>query len=97
MWDIERGFYFRPEAGGLLWSPCDEVDQDACSALPDPEAPRWLAEKLIDAVPRAASLSVGRHWAGHRTFTPDGRFLQKPYAGSELGQAIQRLLAEEVP
>lgn len=78
VWDLETSFYFRPEAGGLLWSPCDECAQEPCSALPDPAAPRWLAEKLEHAVPAAAGLSVGQHWAGHRTFTPDGRFLLGP-------------------
>ncbi|MEM7167494.1 MAG: FAD-dependent oxidoreductase [Planctomycetota bacterium] len=78
VWDLARGYYFRPEAGGLLWSPCDEFPQAACSALPDPAAPRWLAEKLERAMPRAATLQVGQHWAGHRTFAPDGCFLLGP-------------------
>ncbi len=78
VWDIEAGFYFRPESSGLLWSPCDESADRAGSCVADPEAAQWLAEKVTGRLPRALELATTRSWAGHRTFAPDGRFLLGP-------------------
>src|SRR3546814_894807 len=31
----DESFYFKPDAGRLLLSPCDETDSDPCDAQPD--------------------------------------------------------------
>ena len=75
VWDVTRQVYFRPEAPGLLLSPCDETEQPPGDAAVDDSALALLAEKLNQAFPRLADLPIQRTWAGHRTLTPDGRFV----------------------
>lgn len=75
VWDVTHGFYFRPEGGGLLMSPCDETPHAAGHAAADPEAAVMLGEKLGRFMPRLSDLRVRRMWAGLRTLTPDGNFV----------------------
>jgi D-arginine dehydrogenase len=75
VWDVTRQVYFRPEAPGLLLSPCDETEQPPGDAVVDDAALALLAEKLDQAFPRLADLPIQRTWAGQRTLTPDGRFV----------------------
>ncbi len=75
VWDITHEFYFRPESGGLLFSPCDEVEFSPCDVSADPAAKLELAEKLMLYAPRLAEFPVVKTWAGLRTLTPDGRFV----------------------
>jgi D-arginine dehydrogenase len=74
-WDVSRQVYFRPEPPGLLLSPCDEVEAPPGDLTTDDSALALLAEKLEEAFPRLGDLPVQRTWAGHRTLTPDGRFI----------------------
>ncbi len=71
--------YVRPESGGLLLSPCDEraVAPDACERE---AAEAWdlAAARLGRWFPALASAPVRSHWAGGRTFAPDGRFVLGP-------------------
>jgi len=63
-------FYMLPEAGLLLVSPVDEVDDDPCDAQPDDYDIAFAADRLE----HYTSLKVTRiahRWAGLRTFTPD--------------------------
>ncbi len=75
VWDITHEFYFRPESGGLLFSPCDESEFPPCDAPADPVAKSELAEKLTLHAPALTDYPVVRTWAGLRTLTPDGRFV----------------------
>ena len=75
VWDVTRQVYFRPEVPGLLLSPCDETEEPPGDAAVDDSALVLLAEKLEQAFPRLADLPIQRTWAGHRTLTPDGRFV----------------------
>lgn len=68
--DIDETFYFKPESGGLLISPCDETPTPPCDARPE-EADIASAIARVGA---AADLSIRRlvnKWAGLRTFAPD--------------------------
>jgi D-arginine dehydrogenase len=68
--DAEEAFYFKPDAGKLLLSPCDETPSPACDAQPD-EMDVAIA---IDRVESATTLQirhVARKWAGLRSFAPD--------------------------
>ncbi len=75
VWDITHEFYFRPESGGLLFSPCDETEFPPCDVPADPSARLELAEKLTLHAPSLTDYPVVKIWAGLRTLTPDGRFV----------------------
>ncbi len=78
-WDISTEVYFRPEEGGLLFSPCDEAEPgDKRSDAADPAARELLETKLARQFPRFAGLRMRRGWSGLRTLTPDGRFVIGP-------------------
>ncbi|MFH1857784.1 MAG: FAD-dependent oxidoreductase [Candidatus Omnitrophota bacterium] len=74
VWDTTHGVYFRPEEGGLVFSPCD---QDLFPAGRYP-ADRALALKRLRRrlahFPRFPKVSIKRTWAGLRTFSPDDHF-----------------------
>jgi D-arginine dehydrogenase len=68
--DAGEAFYFKPEAGRILASPCDETDQPPSDAQPE-ELDVAIA---VDRVERATTLNVGRithRWAGLRCFLAD--------------------------
>ncbi|MFQ5896464.1 MAG: NAD(P)/FAD-dependent oxidoreductase, partial [Nitrospinota bacterium] len=75
VWDVDDSHYFRPEAGGLLLSACDEEEHPP--SLPDVEAAmaEVLREKLRRKVPRLQWLRFEASWACLRTLTPDDRFV----------------------
>jgi len=63
-------FYMLPEAGRLLVSPVDEVEDDPCDAQPDDYDIAYAADRLE----HYTTLKVARiahRWAGLRTFTSD--------------------------
>ena len=63
-------FYMLPEAGQLLASPVDEIDDDPCDAQPDEYAVALAADRLQ----HYTSLPVARiahRWAGLRSFVAD--------------------------
>lgn len=75
VWDVAHEFYFRPESGGLLLSPCDEEEFAPCDAPANPGVQAFLAEKLQKFAPRLLEFAIQTAWAGLRTLTPDGRFV----------------------
>jgi glycine/D-amino acid oxidase-like deaminating enzyme len=78
VWDFSHGLYFRPEAPGLLLSPCDTSEVGPGDVPVDARALELLAEKIARWMPRLAHVSVSAVWAGARTFTPDDNFLIGP-------------------
>lgn len=77
VWDVSRGFYFRPEGDGLLMCACDGTPWEP--PLPDepttnPEQRERLAERFSTDVPGLVAARPKRHWAGLRVLTDDGRF-----------------------
>jgi len=72
VWDVASPWYFRPETGGLLLSPCDEDELEPCDCREDERVIQWGVEKFVRLVPGLADLRVSRSWAGLRTLTPDG-------------------------
>ncbi|MDJ0973738.1 MAG: FAD-dependent oxidoreductase [Planctomycetota bacterium] len=71
VWDLDAGYYFRPESGGLLLSACDETPWSPGEPDVDPEALELLAEKLARHQPSLADVEILRTWVGQRTFAPD--------------------------
>ena len=78
LWNEEHQVYLRPEAGGLLLSPCDETLSPPGIPPTTLDAAEQLALKLQQAFPTNVNLPVARSWAGLRTFTPDRRFVIGP-------------------
>jgi glycine/D-amino acid oxidase-like deaminating enzyme len=73
VWVEDAAFYFRPESGALLLSPCDETPAPAGDPPTDPAAGELLAEKIARRAPGLADLEIARSWACLRTFAPDRR------------------------
>ncbi len=68
--DAEEQFYFKPEAGLLLLSPCDETPAPPCDVQPD-DTDVAIA---VDRFERATTFEVRqvrRQWAGLRSFVQD--------------------------
>ncbi len=65
-----RDFYMLPEAGRILVSPADEVDDAPCDAQPDDYDIALAADRLEHYTTLSVSRIVHR-WAGLRTFTAD--------------------------
>jgi D-arginine dehydrogenase len=68
--DIGEQFYFKPESGRILISPCDETPMPPSDVQPD----ELDIARAIDRVQRAARIPVPsllKKWAGLRTFAPD--------------------------
>ena len=79
IWDISTEVYFRPEEGGLLFSPCDEGEPgEKSSDAVDPRAYEALRGKLRQRFPSLDGLPIARSWSGLRTLTADGRFVIGP-------------------
>jgi glycine/D-amino acid oxidase-like deaminating enzyme len=79
VWWADRPFYMRPESGGLLMSPLDEVEvippQLNNQPVTDPGVLTELAETLRDVAPNIAECPINRLWCGLRTFAPDRKFV----------------------
>jgi D-arginine dehydrogenase len=66
----DEEFYFKPDAGRLLVSPCDETLSPPCDARPD----QLDIAIAVDRLQKAAELPVRRvfrSWAGLRSFVAD--------------------------
>lgn len=70
VFDVAEELYFKREGQNLLICPCDEIDDVAGDAQPDPEdiaKAAWHFAKLTGFEPA----KISRKWAGLRTFAPD--------------------------
>lgn len=75
VWHADLGAYFREEAGGLLFSVCDEDEVPPGRPPVDPGIAALAERKLAGVFPFLNELPIARCWAGLRTFTEDRRFL----------------------
>lgn len=73
VWDLDAGYYVRPDGAGLLLSPGDEAESAPGIPAADPRAADLLADKLLEHAPGLADLDIRRSWACLRTFAPDRR------------------------
>ncbi len=71
VWDLDVGYYVRPEGAGLLLCPCDETEHPPDIPEVDPEAEDLLVDKLLKYAPGLANITLRRSWACLRTFAPD--------------------------
>jgi D-arginine dehydrogenase len=63
-------FYMLPEAGSLLVSPVDEVEDEPCDAQPDDYDIAYAADRLEHYTTLKVT-RIAHRWAGLRTFTRD--------------------------
>lgn len=75
LWSDDDEFYARPEAGGLMVSPCDEdaVDPDQLSTTTT--ALESARAKVRAVMPGQDVNAVAKFWAGLRTHAEDRRFV----------------------
>jgi D-arginine dehydrogenase len=79
VWDLTDGLYLRPESGGLLVSPCDEMPMAPATTVPTAhDAAGLLFSKLERWAPGLTSASVRTFWAGLRPLTSTHRFVVGP-------------------
>jgi glycine/D-amino acid oxidase-like deaminating enzyme len=78
-WWVDRPFYLRPESGGLLMCPCEEVSVPLPPRGRQPDTDSAVLEGLFaslrELAPQLAERPVTRYWTGLRTFAPDRRFV----------------------
>lgn len=72
LWDLEHGYYLRPESGGWLLCACDEADAAPGAYAEDPAVIESLGRKLRRWQPDLGDLRIARAWVGQRTFAADG-------------------------
>lgn len=66
----DEDFYFKPQSGLILASPCDETPSAAIDAAPE-ELDIAICVDRIQAVADLPVRRVAQAWAGLRTFSPD--------------------------
>jgi D-arginine dehydrogenase len=71
LWTLDDETYFRPESGGVLASPCDEVATEPVEPAVDEDALAELGARLERLAPALADAPLRRAWACLRTFAPD--------------------------
>jgi D-arginine dehydrogenase len=78
-WWVDRPFYMRPESGGLLMCPCEEVAVPLPSRGRQPDTDATILEGLFaslrELAPHLVDRPITRYWTGLRTFAPDRRFV----------------------
>lgn len=74
-WDISGSFYFRPESGGLMMSPCDEEEIGPCNSPVDRKRVEETAEKALRLLPSLGEARAAHVWSGLRNLTHDHLFL----------------------
>ncbi|HEX5378170.1 MAG TPA: FAD-binding oxidoreductase [Phenylobacterium sp.] len=68
--DVDEQFYFKPDAGRILASPCDETPSEPLDAAPE-ELDIAICVDRLQAACDLPVRRVARAWAGLRTFCPD--------------------------
>ena len=75
VWDVPGEYYFRPESGGLLLSPCDETPAEPGDYTEEHARLEELAEKFTSRQPDMGDLPIQSGWVGQRTFAADREFV----------------------
>jgi len=70
--------YWRPESGGILASPCEEVPVAPSLPAADPAALESLARRLGPVAPSLVDAPVRTSWACLRTYTADRELVLGP-------------------
>lgn len=68
--DADEEWYFKPDAGRILLSPCDETDSEPTDAQPD-EMDIAIAVDRLETVSTLQVRRLAAKWAGLRSFVED--------------------------
>lgn len=68
--DADEEWYFKPDAGRILLSPCDETDSEPTDAQPD-EMDIAIAVNRLETVSTLQVRRLAAKWAGLRSFVVD--------------------------
>jgi len=68
--DADEQWYFKPDAGRILLSPCDETDSEPTDAQPD-EMDIAIAIDRLETVSTLQVRRLAAKWAGLRSFVAD--------------------------
>ncbi|MBS4046613.1 MAG: FAD-binding oxidoreductase [Alphaproteobacteria bacterium] len=68
--DADEQWYFKPDAGRILLSPCDETDSEPTDAQPD-EMDIAIAIDRLETVSTLQVRRLAAKWAGLRSFVED--------------------------
>ncbi len=68
--DADEEWYFKPDAGRILLSPCDETDSEPTDAQPD-EMDIAIAIDRLETVSTLQVRRLAAKWAGLRSFVAD--------------------------
>lgn len=68
--DADEEWYFKPDAGRILLSPCDETDSEPTDAQPD-EMDIAIAVDRLETVSNLQVRRLAAKWAGLRSFVSD--------------------------
>lgn len=68
--DADEQWYFKPDAGRILLSPCDETDSEPTDAQPD-EMDIAIAVDRLETVSNLQVRRLAAKWAGLRSFVED--------------------------
>lgn len=74
----EMQVYWRPESGGVLASPCDEIPFEPCLPPADSSALEMLATLLEPVAPELVDARVRTKWACLRTYAHDRELVLGP-------------------
>ena len=74
VFDMADKYYYKPDAGRILASPCDETPTDPCDAQPD-EVDLALCAHRIQAASFLEPQNMISKWAGLRSFVRDKNFV----------------------
>jgi D-arginine dehydrogenase len=75
VWNVERGFYFRPDSTGLLFSLCDEERASILDSAVSAGISQTAAELIWKELPALRSACERQVWSCYRTKAPDGEFV----------------------
>jgi len=78
VWSLDRGFYFRPDSGGLLFSICDEERTDGLAEAVSPGIGEELAHLVLENLPAFEGATVRKIWSCFRTRNREDRFVIGP-------------------
>lgn len=78
-WWVDRPYYMRPESGGLLMCPCEEIAVPLPARGRQPDTDTAVLDSLFSSLrelaPQLAERPVTRCWTGLRTFAADRKFV----------------------
>lgn len=74
-WNLDKGFYLRPDGDSLLFCACDEEPRESFLETVTPGIEEMAANLALSELPALAQSTVRKVWSCFRTRAPDDRFV----------------------